>query len=139
MSCKKETLPIILVAAAALIDKDGSVLIARRAQGRSMAGLWEFPGGKIEEGETPEYALMRELEEELGIKTREDSFFPVGFSSHSYERFHILMPLFVCRVWEGEPVALEHSELRWVKAGELCEYEMPKADIVLIPQLAGYL
>ncbi len=128
-------LPIILVSAVALINKENRVLIARRPEGKSMAGLWEFPGGKVEAGETPEFSLMRELDEELGIETRECCFSPIGFTSHSYESFHLLMPLFVCRVWKGEPKALEHAELKWVKPQDLYDYAMPQADITLISQL----
>jgi 8-oxo-dGTP diphosphatase len=132
-------LPIVLVSAVALIDKDGCVMIAQRPEGKSMAGLWEFPGGKVEAGETPEFSLMRELEEELGIDTRECCFSPVGFTSYSYETFHLLMPLFVCRVWKGKPKALEHKELRWVKPQDLYDYAMPEADIPLISQLRDHL
>lgn len=136
---KCPSLPIVLVVAAALIDEQGRVLIAQRPEGKSMAGLWEFPGGKIEEGETPEYSLVRELKEELGIETRECCFSPIGFTSHSYESFHLLMPLFVCRVWSGAPVALEHQELCWVNPADLYDYEMPEADVVLISQLRDRL
>jgi len=149
MNCREELdrpkpnnssdLPIVLVSAAALIDEQGHVLIAQRPQGKSMAGLWEFPGGKIEDGETPEFSLMRELEEELGIETRECCFSPIGFTSHSYDSFHILMPLFVCRVWNGEPKALEHVELRWVKPQDLNDYDMPAADVCLVSQLRDRL
>ena len=132
-------LPIVLVTAVALVDDNGRVLIAQRPEGKSMAGLWEFPGGKIEPGETPEYSLVRELEEELGIETRECCFSPIGFTSHSYETFHILMPLFVCRLWQGTPEALEHQELRWVNPQDLYEYDMPEADIPLISQLRDRL
>lgn len=130
---------IVLVAAAALINKEGQVLIAQRPEGKSMAGLWEFPGGKIESGETPEYALMRELKEELGIETRPCCFAPIGFASHSYEDFHLLMPLFVCRVWEGTVKTKEHSALKWVKANDLYDYPMPEADIPLIYQIRDHL
>ncbi len=136
---KPSGLPIILVCAAALIDEEERVLIAQRPEGKSMAGLWEFPGGKIEQGETPEFSLMRELEEELGIETREGCFSPVGFASHSYDSFHILMPLFICRMWNGEPKALEHKELRWVKLQDLHNYEIPEADVPLISQLRDRL
>ncbi len=130
-------LPIVLVAAAALIDEQGRVLIAQRPEGKSMSGLWEFPGGKIEPGETPEFSLMRELEEELGIETRECCFSPIGFTSHSYETFHLLMPLFVCRMWKGEPKALEHQDLCWVNPRDLYNYEMLEADVPLISQLGS--
>ena len=132
-------LPVVLVVAAALIDASGRVLIAQRPEGKSMAGLWEFPGGKTEAGETPEYSLMRELEEELGIETRPCCFSPIGFTSHSYEAFHLLMPLFVCRVWKGAPQALEHQDLRWVAPQDLYDYPMPAADIPLISQLRDHL
>ncbi len=132
-------LPILLVAAAALIDSNERVLIAKRPEGKSMAGLWEFPGGKVEIGETPEFSLMRELEEELGIETRECCFSPIGFTSHSYDSFHLLMPLFVCRVWNGEPEALEHKELKWVNPQDLYDYAMPEADVPLISQLRDRL
>jgi len=128
-----------LVSAAALIDNENRVLIAQRPEGKSMAGLWEFPGGKIEKGETPEYSLMRELEEELGIETQECCFSPIGFASHSYETFHLLMPLFLCREWKGEPKALEHQEIRWVSLQYLYGYAMPEADIPLISQLCYHL
>jgi 8-oxo-dGTP diphosphatase len=134
-----ENLPVVLVAAAALIDPDGRVLIARRPEGKSMAGLWEFPGGKVHAGETPEYALMRELEEELGIETRPCCFSPVAFASHSYDNFHLLMPLFVCRVWKGVPQAREHKALKWVRPGDLYEYPMPAADLPLIGSLKSLL
>jgi 8-oxo-dGTP diphosphatase len=132
-------LPIVLVSAVALIDDENRVLIAQRPKGKSMAGLWEFPGGKVEAGETPEFSLMRELEEELGIETRECCFSPIGFTSHSYEDFHLLMPLFVCRVWKEEPKPLEHDELRWVRPQDLYEYAMPEADVPLISQLRDRL
>ncbi len=128
-------LPVMLVAAAALVDPDGRVLIAQRPQGKSMAGLWEFPGGKVGPGETPEFALMRELEEELGIETRPTCFLPVGFASHSYDDFHLLMPLFVCRAWKNVPRAREHSALKWVKPVDLNDYPMPPADLPLIATL----
>jgi len=132
-------LPIVLVAAAALVNKRGEVLIAQRPEGKSMAGLWEFPGGKVDTGETPEYALMRELEEELGIETRPCCFWPKGFASHSYDDFHLLMPLFVCRVWNGEVTAKEHQGIEWVKPMELANYPMPEADIPLVAQLRDLL
>ncbi len=128
-------LPVVLVAAAALIDPDGRILIAQRPEGKSMAGLWEFPGGKVQAGETPEYALMRELEEELGIETRPTCYTPVAFASHTYESFHLLMPLFICRFWKNVPKAREHKALKWVKASQLYDYPMPAADIPLIAAL----
>ena len=149
MSCKEALerprseippgLPILLVVAAALIDGDGRVLLAQRPEGKSMAGLWEFPGGKVEDGETPEFALVREIEEELGIETRETCYSPVGFASHSYEDFHLLMPLFACRMWQGDPTAKEHSALKWVRPLDMGDYPMPEADIPLVSQLRDLL
>lgn len=132
-------LPIILVAAAALVDSDGRILLAQRPEGKSMAGLWEFPGGKVDDGETPEFALMRELEEELGIETRPTCFSPVAFASHSYDDFHLLMPVFVCRNWRGDVVAKEHQALKWVRPNEMHDYPMPAADIPLIAILRDVL
>ena len=127
--------PILLVAAAALVDEDGRVLVAQRPAGKPMAGLWEFPGGKVKDGETPEFALMRELEEELGLVTRPCCFSPIGFASHAYEDFHLLMPLFVCRVWAGMPSGREGQELQWLRPIELYRLDMPAADIPLLDQL----
>lgn len=132
-------LPIILVAAAALVNGKNEILLAQRPEGKSMAGLWEFPGGKIEEGENPEFTLMRELEEELGIETRECCFSPIGFASHAYDDFHLLMPLFVCRVWNGEIKALENQKFAWVLPQDMYDYPMPEADIPLIYQLRDHL
>ena len=132
-------LPIVLVAAAALVDAEGRVLLAQRPEGKSMAGLWEFPGGKVKEGEVPEFALMRELEEELGIETRPSCYLPIAFASHSYESFHLLMPLFACRAWTGEITAREHKALAWVKPQDMYEYKMPAADIPLIAALCDLL
>lgn len=129
----------VLVAAVALIDIDGRVLLAQRPEGKSMAGLWEFPGGKIETGETPEIALVRELKEELGIDTWESCLAPLTFASHSYDDFHLLMPLFACRKWNGIPTAQEGQTLAWAKAKDLRNYEMPPADIPLIPILRDWL
>lgn len=129
----------VLVAAVALIDVDGRILLAQRPEGKSMAGMWEFPGGKIEAGETPEVALVRELKEELGIDTWESCLAPLTFASHSYEDFHLLMPLFACRKWNGIPTAQEGQTLAWVKAKDLRNYEMPPADIPLIPILRDWL
>ena len=129
----------ILVSAVALIDKDGRILIAKRPDGKSMAGLWEFPGGKVEIGETPEQALVRELSEELGIKTWNSCLAPLTFASHSYEKFHLLMPLFACRRWEGIALAKEKQELKWVYSNELKNYPMPPADIPLIPILRDWV
>lgn len=129
----------ILVSAVALIDPDGRVLLAQRPEGKSMAGLWEFPGGKIEPGETPEAALVRELQEELGIDTWASCLAPLTFASHSYETFHLLMPLFACRKWEGIPQAKEGQTLKWVRPQDLRDYPMPPADIPLIPILRDWL
>src|SRR6056300_1847912 len=130
---------IILVAAVALIDADGRVLLAQRPAGKSMAGLWEFPGGKIEPGETPEAALVRELHEELGIETWSSCLAPLTFASHSYDDFHLLMPLFACRKWDGIPTPREGQVLKWVRAADLAIYPMPAADIPLIPILRDWL
>ncbi len=132
-------LPIVLVAAGALVDADGRVLIARRPEGKAMAGLWEFPGGKVEPGETPEASLIRELREELGIETRSSCLAPVAFASHGYADFHLLMPLFACRVWQGEPRPLEHAELAWAMPARLADYAMPPADLPLIGLLRDLL
>jgi 8-oxo-dGTP diphosphatase len=123
------------VAACALIDADGRVLIAQRPLGKSMAGLWEFPGGKVEPGERPEQCLIRELKEELGIAVREECLAPLTFASHSYPDFHLLMPLYVCRRWEGIVIAQEQQALKWVRPGELKNYPMPPADEPLISHL----
>lgn len=136
---KPAGVPIILVAAAALVNDSGEVLLAQRPEGKAMAGLWEFPGGKVHEGENPEFALMRELEEELGIETRECCFSPIAFASHTYEAFHLLMPLFVCRVWRGDIQALEGQKFEWVKPQDMYDYPMPEADIPLIYQLRDHL
>ncbi|MGH1404466.1 MAG: (deoxy)nucleoside triphosphate pyrophosphohydrolase [Alphaproteobacteria bacterium] len=136
---KPSGLPIVLVAAAALVDKEGRVLLAQRPEGKSMAGLWEFPGGKVEDGENPEFTLMRELEEELGIETRECCFSSIGFASHAYEKFHLLMPLFVCRVWRGDIKSLEGQEFEWVYPQDMYDYPMPEADIPLVYQLRDCL
>ena len=129
----------VLVSAVALIDVDGRVLLGQRPEGKSMAGLWEFPGGKVETGETPEAALVRELNEELGIDTWESCLAPLTFASHSYEKFHLLMPLFACRKWNGTPQSRENQALKWVKTNELTNYPMPAADIPLIPILRDWL
>jgi 8-oxo-dGTP diphosphatase len=133
------SLPIVLVAAVALIDVDGRVLIAQRPPGKSMAGLWEFPGGKVHEGEAPESALVRELEEELGIDVRGSCLAPIAFASHSYETFHLLMPVFACRVWKGEPTGREGQNLKWVRPARLADYPMPPADEPLIAQICDLL
>ncbi|MEH0070511.1 8-oxo-dGTP diphosphatase MutT [Pannonibacter sp. Pt2-lr] len=128
---------MVLVVACALIDADGRILIAQRPEGKSMAGLWEFPGGKVEAGERPEACLIRELSEELGISVKEECLAPLTFASHAYEDFHLLMPLYVCRRWQGTPAAQEGQTLKWVRAGKLREFPMPPADEPLIPHLIG--
>jgi 8-oxo-dGTP diphosphatase len=130
---------VLLVSAVALIDADGRVLLAQRPEGKSMAGLWEFPGGKVEAGETPEAALIRELHEELGINTWKSCLAPLTFASHAYEKFHLLMPLFACRRWEGVPTPREGQTLAWVRPDRLRDYAMPPADIPLIPILRDWL
>ena len=131
--------PIVLVVAVALVDIDGRVLIAQRPKGKSMAGLWEFPGGKVEEGEQLEAALIRELEEELGIDVSENCLAPFTFASHSYDVFHLLMPLYVCRVWEGTVTPKEGQVLKWVRPLQLKEYPMPPADVPLVAMLRDLL
>jgi len=130
---------IVLVAACALIDADGRVLIAQRPPGKPMAGLWEFPGGKVEPGERPEATLIRELREELGIVVSEPCLAPLTFASHAYPDFHLLMPLYVCRRWDGIVTAREHARLAWVRPGRLRDYPMPPADEPLLPHLAALL
>ena len=130
---------IILVSAVALIDKDGRVLLTQRPEGKSMAGVWEFPGGKVEVGETPEVALIRELEEELGINTWESCLAPLTFASHSYDEFHLLMPLYACRKWQGAPQSREGQKLAWVRKQALRDYEMPPADVPIVPILRDWL
>lgn len=129
----------VVVSAAALIDRDGRVLLAQRPEGKAMAGLWEFPGGKVESGETPERALIRELHEELGIDTWASCLAPLTFASHSYESFHLLMPLYVCRKWEGVARSREGQALRWVSVRDLEDYPMPPADTPLIAVLRDWL
>jgi 8-oxo-dGTP diphosphatase len=131
--------PILLVAAAAIVDVDNRVLITRRPPGRSMAGLWEFPGGKVEAGETPEAALRRELFEELAIDVCPTCLHPLTFASHAYESFHLLMPLYLCRQWDGMVTARESQELAWVRAARLKDYAMPPADEPLIAPLRDLL
>lgn len=130
---------VVLVAAVALIDADGRVLIAQRPQGKPMAGLWEFPGGKVEPNETPEAALIRELKEELDIETWQSCLAPLTFASHTYADFHLLMPLFACRRWQGTPAPQEGQRLAWVRARDLKDYPMPPADLPLIPILRDWL
>ena len=130
---------MVLVSAVALVDRDGRVLLARRPEGKSMAGLWEFPGGKVEPGETPEAALIRELHEELGIDTWASCLAPLTFASHRYPDFHLLMPLFACRKWEGIPQSREGQALSWVRPEHLRDYPMPPADLPLIPILRDWL
>lgn len=129
----------VLVSAVALIDPDGRVLLAQRPSGKPMAGLWEFPGGKVEQGETPEAALIRELDEELGIQTWNSCLAPLTFASHSYDDFHLLMPVFACRKWQGIVQPREGQSLAWVRAAQLRDYPMPAADVPLIPMLQMWL
>jgi 8-oxo-dGTP diphosphatase len=133
------SLKVVLVAACALIDADGRVLLAERPAGKSMAGLWEFPGGKVELGERPEQSLIRELAEELGIVVKEDCLAPLTFASHSYAEFHLLMPLYVCRRWEGIVAPQEGQRLAWVRPDRLRDYPMPPADEPLVSHLMGLL
>ena len=130
---------ILLVVACALVDPDRRVLIAQRPEGKSLAGLWEFPGGKLEQGERPEDALIRELSEELGISTKTACLAPLSFASHSYDNFHLLMPLYVCRKWQGIPQPKEHQALKWVRPQALRDYPMPPADEPLIAALCDLL
>ena len=131
--------PIVLVAAVALLDADGRVLLAERPEGKHLAGMWEFPGGKVQPGETPEAALIRELHEELGISTHESCLAPFTFASHGYEAFHLLMPLYVCRKWQGIVTAREGQGLKWVRPAQLAEYPMPPADKPLVAMLRDLL
>jgi 8-oxo-dGTP diphosphatase len=131
--------PVVLVVAAALVDADGRVLLAQRPEGKSMAGLWEFPGGKVEAGETPEDALVRELREELSIDVKPACMAPFTFASHAYETFHLLMPLYVVRNWVGDPVSRERQQLAWVRANRLGDYPMPPADEPLRTMLRDLL
>lgn len=144
MSCADLPAPpkpekMLLVAAAALIDADGRILLSQRPEGKSLAGLWEFPGGKVEPGETPETALVRELKEELDIDTKESCLAPIAFASHSYEDFHLLMPLYAIRVWSGFAKGNEGQAIKWVPLSKLAEYPMPQADLPLIPLLRDLL
>lgn len=129
----------VLVSAVALVDPDGRVLLAQRPEGKSLAGMWEFPGGKVEQGETPEAALIRELHEELGIETWASCLAPLTFASHTYESFHLLMPLFICRRWGGTVQGREGQALAWVRPEKLRDYPMPPADLPLIPILRDWL
>ena len=133
------SIKLVLVAACALVDADGRVLLTSRPAGKSMAGLWEFPGGKIEAGERPEETLIRELKEELGIVVREPCLAPLTFASHAYEDFHLLMPLYVCRRWEGIAIAQESQQLAWVRPNRLRDYKMPPADEPLVAHLTTLL
>ena len=130
---------LVLVAACALIDADGRVLLAQRPPGKTMAGLWEFPGGKVEQGERPEETLIRELKEELGIDVREPCLAPLTFASHAYPDFQLLMPLYVCRRWEGTVTPQEGQQLAWVRPNKLRDYEMPPADVPLVSHLTALL
>ncbi|MCV6574837.1 MAG: 8-oxo-dGTP diphosphatase MutT [Cohaesibacter sp.] len=130
---------LLLVVAVALVDVDNRILIAQRPEGKNLAGLWEFPGGKIDAGERPEAALIRELEEELGIQTWESCLAPLTFASYGYEDFHLMMPLYICRRWQGVPQSREGQALKWVRAGQLRDYPMPPADLPLIPPLIDLL
>jgi len=139
MTLSEGQVKLVLVAACALVDADGRVLLAQRPEGKSMAGLWEFPGGKVEFGERPEQTLIRELNEELGIRVKEDCLAPFAFASHGYEGFHLLMPLYLCRRWDGIVVAREQQNLAWVKPKQMGEYPMPPADVPLVAQLRDLL
>lgn len=130
---------LLLVAACALVDVDGRVLMAQRPEGKSMAGLWEFPGGKIEPGETPEACLIRELHEELGVETAQSCLAPLTFASHAYEAFHLLMPLFICRKWRGTPRSRENQRLKWARVVELRDLPMPEADKPLVSILRDWV
>lgn len=136
---EKPPFKMVLVAACALVDADGRILLAQRPKGKSMEGLWEFPGGKVEAGETPEETLVRELREELGVETRVACLAPLTFASHAYPDFHLLMPLYVCRRFEGTPRGLEGQALKWVRPNALRDYPMPPADEPLIPMLQDLL
>ena len=135
----EKPLPMVLVSAVALIDPDGRVLMARRPEGRAMAGLWEFPGGKVRKAETPEAALVRELGEELAIDITESCLAPIGFASHAYDDFHLLMPLYVCRVWKGTVAPMEGQELKWLRPACLAGLDMPPADVPLAAMLRDLL
>ena len=130
---------LVLVVAVALIDRDGRVLLTQRPEGKEMSGLWEFPGGKVDAGETPEAALIRELREELSIETWDSCLAPLTFASHGYDNFHLLMPLFVCRKWRGQPRGEEGQRLAWARPSELSRFKMPPADKPLVPILRDWL
>lgn len=133
------SLPVVLVAAVALVDADGRVLIGQRPEGKQLAGLWEFPGGKVEPGERPEQALIRELDEELGILVSESCLAPFVFASHAYDSFHLLMPLWLCRRWSGVVTNRHHAALAWVRPNRLSDYPMPPADAPLVAHLRDFL
>ncbi|MGW9231468.1 8-oxo-dGTP diphosphatase MutT [Pseudorhizobium sp. NPDC055634] len=139
MTVQSEPRRMLLVAACALVDTDNRILLAQRPEGKELAGLWEFPGGKVEPGETPEETLVRELHEELGITTKIPCLAPLTFASHTYERFHLLMPLYICRRYEGIPVGQEGQAIKWVRSRDLRNYPMPPADEPLIPFLQDLL
>ena len=132
-------MPVVLVAAVALIDADGRVLLAKRPEGKAMAGLWEFPGGKVRASETPEAALIRELREELTLDVTASCLSPFTFASHRYDGFHLLLTLYLCRVWEGTPIPREGQEIKWVRPGRLEDYPMPPADQPLVAMLRDFL
>ena len=132
-------MPVVFVVAVALIDVDGRILLAQRPPGKKMAGLWEFPGGKVQSGETPEAALVRELREELDIDTRRSCLAPLTFASHAYDDFHLVMPLYLCRVWQGAPKPVEGQVLKWVRPYDMGEFEMPAADRPLVAMLQDFL
>lgn len=133
------SLPVVLVAAVVLVDADGRVLIGQRPEGKQLAGLWEFPGGKVEPGERPEQALIRELDEELGIQVSESCLAPFVFASHAYDSFHLLMPLWLCRRWSGVVTNRHHAALAWVRPNRLSDYPMPPADAPLVAHLRDFL
>jgi 8-oxo-dGTP diphosphatase len=139
MSADMSGFKLLFVVACALIDADGRVLLSKRPEGKSLAGLWEFPGGKLEQGETPEECLVRELHEELGIIVKTACLAPLTFASHGYEKFHLFMPLYVCRRFEGAPIGREGQEIKWVKPHQMRDYPMPPADVPLIPILMDLL